>query len=241
MPALHPPACPPVPHRLRPQGTWAQTHPARDRQTDRQTARQTDAAAAPSLNREVKKLNKLKQQINNTDLGQPAASGSSSTRARTGTQAREHLQRRAGGTGCQLASAWVPRCRWTGEGVLQKERAEERLQAPSARLSDASPTTAPPWRQPGRQDLPRALVTASLSAGWRQRPLGARSSSPWPCGAETGQSATRAGGRRQWRWAGPRRRARRSSRRGEAGPRQLPSAGRCPARSPEDGLVEVTC
>lgn len=137
------------------------TLPETDRQTDR---RQEDAAAAPSLNREVKKLNKLKQQINNTDLGQPAASGSSSTRARTGTQAREHLQRRAGGTGCQLASAWVPRCRWTGEGVLQKEGAEERLQAPSARLSDASPTTAPPWRQPRRQDLPRALVTASLSA-----------------------------------------------------------------------------
>lgn len=52
------------------------TLPETDRQTDR---RQEDAAAAPSLNREVKKLNKLKQQINNTDLGQPAASGSSST------------------------------------------------------------------------------------------------------------------------------------------------------------------
>lgn len=66
-------ACPECTHRPAPRAPAAPSSGhlgpdppcPRHRQTDR---RQEDAAAASSLNREVKKLNKLKQQINNTDL-----------------------------------------------------------------------------------------------------------------------------------------------------------------------------
>lgn len=75
---------------------------------------------------------------------------------------------------------------------------------------------------------PRRPAGPAEGAGQRASSWGPGSSSPWPCGAETGQSC-RAGRR-----AGRRREER-------AGLRQLPSVSRSPAESTEGGLVEVTC
>lgn len=74
-----------------------------------------------------------------------------------------------------------------GERVLQREEAEERLQVPSARLSDALPTTAPVLEAAGATGPAEGSSHCKSVGRLEAAPLGARSSSPWPCGAGTGQ------------------------------------------------------
>lgn len=203
---------PPAP----PRAPGPPTHPPRHRQTA------GGRGAAPSLNREVEKLNKLKQQINNTDLrGQPGAGGCLQVQVRPAGM-------RAG---------------------RRELRGAEGLRGGGARPRGGCFARHGPALEAGlsRRARPRALVTASPVGGAG----GGCPSKPGPPpggprGAETRLRRREGGwaepaGDGRGRWAEPAGGGRAAAGGQRAGPQQLPSVGRCPARSPGDGLVEVTC
>lgn len=235
--ALPPPACPRrrppwALCRLQPPGAAAPTPP--------QTRRQTDGRC-PFPERRSKGLNKLTQQINNTGVGRPwrrqaapGPPGSVSTRAGKGRQARAHAAAPGErGTGAADASERREGRRGGGGAGWGGRGRAGRPTRPAATLprTPAWACRAAEGRGWGRGGVPRgsgAEPGRSRHAGRRAEGGGA--------GARRGRGlAAGAGPRRGGRGGGG------SRRRGRAGPRQLPSVSRCPARSPEDGLVEVTC
>lgn len=181
----------------------------RHRQTDR---RQGDAAAAPSLNREVKKLNKLKQQINNTDLLSPLPPGP--VPPGPGRNAGPRAPAAGAGDVASQQQVGVPRQQWAGRGRC-RGGSQEAWSAGCPPLSSFARHGPCPggglagWTCRGRQSL------QVRRAGWRQVPRG---QVLLPGAMRSGDRAERhAGG---WTEA-----AAGGQRDGRAGPGQLPSFG----------------
>lgn len=171
--------------------------------------------------------------MNNTDLlGQPGAGGCLRVQVRLGQggcQARGALRRPSCGAGYRQAADRATPTLGTRRGCGE-DTAEEKLLRPLRARPGGRPGQAAPAEGSGHCE--------SCRRGRRRLPLEARSSSGWPCGAETrqrrltGGRSQRAVGGASGRWAG---RSRRAEGRSTAAAFSRPVSGAEPRGWPRGG------